>query len=200
MPAGLIATTLGILIFLFIFWKRLREDYASGIIFEAAFYVLLGLGVLWFVSFKLFPGWFFWTSAAGAGVGLTLGILKFRLRFYETLEALVIAVLPWLAFIFLKDSVVNFSLSSFVAFLLVLIIIFAFYYIDTHFREFTWYRSGKIGFAGLATLAIIFTLRSGIALTDAHVLTFTGKFEAIVSGAMAFVCFILIYNLSRKIE
>lgn len=199
MLPNLIATALGILVFLFIFWKRLREDYASGIIFEVAFYIILGIGIMDLISLKLFSQWFFWVSLGGALVGLGLGILKFKLRFYESLEATTISLSPWLAFIFLKDSVVHSSLSSFLGFLVILIVIFIFYYLDTHFREFTWYRSGRVGFSGLATLAIIFIIRAAIALTPTLVLTFTGRFEAIISGAMAFICFILIYNLSKKI-
>ena len=178
----------------------MKDDYASGIIFEVATYILLGIAVLYLVGLKLFPGWFFWTSIIGAAGGLALGILRFRLRFYESMEAVAVGLMPWLAFIFLKDSVVSSSLSSFLAFLSILLIIFIFYFLDTHYREFTWYRSGKVGFAGLSTLAIIFAARSAIALAGVRVLTFSGRFEAIVSGAMAFICFILIYNLSRKIE
>lgn len=200
MLVNLLVSFGGVLIFLFIFWKRMREDYASGIIFEVATYILLGIALLNLVGIKLFPDWFFWTSVVGAAGGLALGILKFRLRFYESLEAVTLGLMPLLAFTFLKDSVVSASLSSFLGFLSILLIIFIFYFLDTHYREFTWYKSGKVGFAGLSTLAIIFTVRSAIALIGIHVLTFTGKYEAIVSGAMAFVCFILIYNLSRRIE
>lgn len=199
MLPGLISTGFGILVFLFIFWKRLREDYASGIIFETAFYILLGVGVTQLISFKLIPDWFFWTSILGALIGLYLGNLRFKVRFYESLEASVVGLLPWTSFVFLKDSVAKASLSSFLAFLAILLIIFIFYYVDTHFREFTWYKSGRVGFAGLSTLALIFTVRSTIALIGISVLTFSGNYEAMVSGAAALLCFVLLFNLSRKI-
>jgi hypothetical protein len=200
MLVNLAVTLGGILIFLFIFWKRLKEDYSPAIIFQAAFYLLLGIGVSQLLSFKLLPNLFFWTSILGALIGLLLGHLRFKVRIYESLESAVIGLLPWMSFVFLKDSVIHASLSSFLGFLAILLIILIFYYIDTHFREFTWYKSGKVGFAGLATLALIFIIRSTIALTDTSMLTFSSNYEAIVSGASAFICFILLYNLSRKIE
>jgi hypothetical protein len=200
MLPGLISTGFGVLVFLFIFWKRLREDYAPAIIFEISFYILLGIAVTQLISFRLIPDWFFWTSILGALVGLYLGNLRFKVRFYEAFEAVVIGLLPWGSFIFLKDSVARASLGSFIGFLGVLLIIFIFYYVDTHFREFTWYKSGKVGFAGLSILALIFTVRSTIALIGISVLTFSGNYEAMVSGAAALVCFVLLFNLSRKIE
>lgn len=199
MLVSFIATTLGILTFLFIFWKRLKDDYASEIIFETSIYIFLGIAVSQLVSFKLFPEWFFWTSAVGAAVGLYLGTLRFRIRFYESLEATVIGLLPWLSLIFLKDSVIHSSLSSFLAFIGTLIIIFTFYYLDTHYRNFTWYRSGKVGFAGLSTLVIIFIARSAIALSKLSVLSSLSKYEIFVSGVAAVLSFILLYSLSRKV-
>ena len=200
MLSSLITTAFGVLVFLFIFWKRLREDYAPGIIFESAFYVILGIGMSQFMSLRFFPNLFFWAGFLGSVAGIYLGHLRLRIRFYESLESLVIGLLPWISFVFLTDSVTHFSLSSFLGFLGILFFIFIFYYIDTHFREFTWYRSGKVGFAGLSTLAIIFTARSAIALFGIGVLTFSGEYEAVLSGGIALVSFILLCNLSRKIE
>lgn len=198
--AAIIATAIGIVVYLFIFWKRLKDDYASEIIFSTAFYVLLGILVGWFLSFKFFSDWFLWTGFAGSLLGLYFGNLRFKLRFFETFEALIISSLPWLSLTFLSDSVTHSSLSSFIAFLVVLLTIFVFYWLDTHFREFTWYRSGKVGFAGLATISTIFLIRAGASLTNVHVISFTGRFETIVSAGAAFIAFILLFNLSRKIE
>ena len=106
MLISIITSALGILIFLFIFWKRLREDFASPIIFSISFYILLGVAIGWLVSLKFFPNWFLYTCFGGALIGLYAGILQYKIRFYESLEAVVVAFLPWLSFVFLKDSVV----------------------------------------------------------------------------------------------
>lgn len=200
MLSSLIVTVSGVLAFLFLFWKRLREDYAPGIIFESAFYIVLGIGISQFVSLRFLPNWFFWAGLFGSIAGIYLGHLRFKIRFYESLEGLVIGLLPWVSFVFLKDSVIHSSLNSFLAFLVTLLAIFIFYYLDVHFREFTWYKSGKVGFAGVSTLAIIFTVRSAIALFGISVLTFSGKYEGAFSATAALFCFILIYNLSRSTE
>lgn len=200
MPISIVTSALGILVFLFIFWKRLREDFAPSIIFSISFYILLGVLTGWLISLKFFPNWFLYTSFGGALAGLYVGILQYKIRFYESLEAVVIAFLPWLSFVFLKDSAVNQTLSSFIAFLVILIFIYVFYYLDTHFREFTWYRSGKVGFAGLATLGFLLLARSATSFVRVSVISFNGKFDALASASLGFICFILLYNLSRKIE
>lgn len=197
---NLLTGLLGCLIFLFIFWKRLKEDYAAEIVFKSATYILTGILVAWSVAVKFFPEWFLWMEFFGAIVGLGLSYRFLRVRFYETLEAFVIASLPWVSLTLLKSSVVNSSLSSFIAFLVTLIMIFVYYFLDYHYKEFTWYKSGKIGFAGLSTLALVFVSRSLLALFGIHVLSFVSKFEGIISGAFAFICFLLIFNLGRVTE
>lgn len=196
-----IATSLlGIIVFLFIFWKRLREDFAAPIIFSVSFYILLGILVGWFISYRFFPNWFIWTTFGGALLGLSAGIIQYKIRFYESLESVVVALMPWLSFIYLKDSVIRQNFSSFVLFLATLVFIYIFYYLDTHFREFTWYRSGKIGFAGLATLGLILLARSATSFVKINVLSFNGRIDALASASLGFICFVMLYNLSRKIE
>lgn len=200
MMVNIVVTILGLLIFLFLFWKRLKEDYAGEIIFKAATFILLGIGIGWTLSDKFFPAWFFWASIAGGLIGLSLAILKFRVKFYETLEALIISSLPWLGLTFLEDSVIHSSFSSFSAFSVILIMVFVSYYLDVRYKGFSWYRSGKIGFAGLAVAIIIFLVRSLIAIGKVPMLSFVGRSEAVISGVMALVSFILLFNLGRKKE
>lgn len=188
----------GVLIFLFIFWKRLKEDYASEIVFRSGLSILLGLFVGYFLSIRFFPTWFFWASLLGGILGLTLAVLTLRVRVYETLDALVASSLPLITLVFLKDSIASSSFSSFLGFLASLSVIFLFYYMDLHYKEFTWYKSGKIGFTGLATLGIIFLIRSTLAIFKISVLSFVDKYEAILAGGAAFICFLLVFNLSKR--
>jgi hypothetical protein len=197
MLVNIAITLLGVLIFLFIFWKRLKEDYASEIIFQSATFIILGIFVGSFLSSRLFPVWFFWASLLGGSVGLTLAIIKFKIKFYESLEAFIIASLPWLSLVFLANSVATSSLSSFLAFLAILFMVFLSYFLDTHYKSFTWYRSGKIGFAGIATASLVFLIRAILAIGGVSMLSFVGKSEAIISGVMAFCGFMLLYNLGK---
>jgi hypothetical protein len=193
-------TILALLIFLFLFWKRLKEDYAGEIIFKTATYILFGIGIGWVIAFKFVPTWFFWVSIIGGLIGLAFAILRFSVKFYETLEAFIISSLPWLSLIFLENSVARSSLSSFLAFVAILIIVFLSYYIDTHYKGFTWYRSGKIGFTGLAVAVIFFLIRTAIAIAKVTMLSFVGRGEAVISGISALVSFLLLFNLGRVKE
>ena len=196
----LITNILGILIFLFIFWRKLKEDYASEIIFKSAFYTLIGIAVGIFVSWKIYSQAFLWMAFVGSLIGVGVSSYMFKERFYECLEALVIAALPWLSFVFLSDSVINSSPVSFFAFLVTLVMMFVYYFFEQRYKGFAWYKSGKVGFAGLATLGIIFIIRSAIAVGRFDVISFLAGYEGIISGAAAFISFLLIFNLGRQKE
>lgn len=189
---------LGILFFLFIFWKRLKEDYSSDIIFQIASSILLGMGVGFSVSKMFFPNLFFWLEMAGALLGMAIMIFKFKLRFYETLESLILAGMPMVTLMFFKDSIVNSSLYSFLAFIGLLVLIFLAYWLDVNYKSFTWYKSGRIGFAGLFAAIIFFTARSVIAIFGINMLSCVGKIEPYISLPVAVLCVGLLINLGRK--
>ncbi len=197
MLVNVLVCLLGALIFTFLFWKRLSEDYSSYIIFTSAFYIFIGVLVFYLLSLKLLPTWFFYFELVGAGAGLSFAIFKFKIRPYEAVEAAVVSFLPWLGLFFLKDSVRNLSLFSFVGFLVLLILLFLFYYLSLHYKNLSWYKSGRIGFSGLATLGIFFLIRAGVAIFFAGVVSFVGRSETAISGALAFICFLTIFNLGR---
>ena len=199
MLVNLSLNLLGALIFLFIFWKHLKEDYAHEIIFKSALYILLGILLASAIALKFARPWFLWLEFSGAVAGVMFSLLTLKTRFYETFESLVIATLPWVALIFLGDSVARSSLSSFLGFVTTLFLILVYYYFNAHYKKFTWYRSGKIGFAGLATAGIVFFIRAGLAVFTSGVLSFVDKYEAIVSGTLAFVCFLTLFNLGKKV-
>jgi len=196
----------GILGFLFFFWRRLKEDYTSTQIFSFAFIVLtfmlsglfIGLGLYNFSHTNYFSsqGVWFWGAVIGTIVGFEIGYLKFKLRFFETLEATGISFIFFILTIFLGSSlkqinVKYLAVSLFLGFLIVL-----FYFLEARYKKFTWYKSGKIGFSGLMVLGIFFLMRSVVALIDPSMLSFIGKFDAIADSIAAFLFFLSIYNLS----
>jgi branched-subunit amino acid transport protein len=196
--ASILINLLGIFVFLFIFWKRLREDYSSEIIFKTAFEILIGILIGSLLSLKFPQAGFFWLAILGALMGLTLAILSLKVKFYETFEALIISSFPWVSFVFLLDSITHASLSSFFAFIAILVLVFISYYLDAHYKNFTWYKSGKIGFAGIVTVALFFITRALLAIFGISMVSFVSlRFEALISGSAAFICFILLYNLAR---
>jgi hypothetical protein len=197
MLVNIAVSLVGVVIFLFMFWRRLKDDYSSEIIFSSAEYILLGIALGWLAAFKFIPNWFFWTTILGGMIGLTVAVFRFRVRFYEFLEAFTISLLPWIGFIFLEDSVTNSSLSSFLAFVAILIIIFISYWLNVNYRSFIWYKSGRIGFTGLATAGILFVLRSVVAAIGINVVSFVAGYETLISAAAALVCFSLLFNLGK---
>ncbi len=199
--ASILTNLVGILVFLFIFWKRLREDYSADIIFKAAFLILSGVLIGFLFSLKFFPQAFLWLAFAGGLLGLGFALFSLRVKFYETFEALIISALPWTSFVFLQNSVAASSLSSFFAFLGVLIFIFISYYLDAHYKNFNWYKSGKIGFAGTTTLSLVFVVRAVLAIFGIPVISFVSlRLEAVISSMAALICFALLFNLGRTKE
>src|SRR4030042_6518724 len=192
------ANCVGVFLFLFIFWNKQREDYPSAEIFSTAFFVLAGIGLGAFVAFKFFPGWWFWTETLGALLGLGLGILRHKFRFFESFEALVIGLFPWLSLLYLTDSISYSSIFSFVAFVGVVALMGLYHFLDKHYKGFSWYRSGRVGFSGLTIAGLLFLLRAAVASFVPFVISFVLSYEAILSGIAAFVLFLLTFNLARQ--
>lgn len=200
---------LGVLPFLFIFWKRLKEDYSSVQIFTSGFYIIFSIIFFVLISLLALPnlihaspvfsptGLWFWGGVLGFAVGLGFSIWKLKLKFFESFESAAIGLLIWLAIVFFLDSVGNSSLVSLISLGVIIALIALFFFVDGRYKKFTWYRSGKIGFSGLATLGIFFLIRTGVALFFPFVLSFVGRVDALISGVVSFILFLLLYNLAE---
>lgn len=196
--ASILVNVLGILVFLFLFWKRLKDDYASEIVFKTAFFVLVGALIGFLLSLQFMRPAFFWAMILGGSIGLGFSILTVKIKFYESFEALVLSSLPWLGFVFLSDSVIRSSLNSFLAFLAMLIFSFIFYYMDLHYKTYTWYKSGRIGFSGLTTLILFFVTRSLLAIFKINMISFLSlRTEISLSAGAAIICLVLLINLAN---
>jgi len=188
----------GIILFLFLFWKRLKDDYSSNIVFSVSFFVLLGTCLGYLISAYFFPRWFFWFEAFGAFLGFAAGIIRFNTRFFETYEALFISFMPWITLFYLAELIKKPSLGIAVVAFLNFGLILLFDFISIRYKNFAWYKSGKIGLAGLLTSGAFFLTRAAIATLFPSVLSFSGRSEIVLSGVCAFTIFLLIYNLSKE--
>lgn len=192
------ANLLGIISFLFIFWRKLREDYPGHQIFTSAFYILAGMVIGALLAQRFFGPWWFWSAFAGTLLGLGISQLRFRFRFFENFEALVLGLLPWMSFYYLSDSIKTSSVFSFGAFVFVVGLIGLYYYFDKHYKTFSWYRSGRIGFSGLTVAGTFFLARALFASIFPFVISFVSSYEVILSAVTAFTFFLLTFNLARQ--
>jgi hypothetical protein len=190
-------TLLGALLFLFIYWKKLKEDYSSNIIFTSAIYVILGIGVFEAVSSRFLPIWWFWMDMLGVLLGFGIAILKYKLRIYETLEALIVSLIPWLSFVFLANSIQTSDTASLFVFASILLLLPVFYFFDARYKRFVWYKSGRIGFSGLITAGVFFLLRAFVAVFFGNVLSFVGTVDTLLSAVLAFSAFLAVFTRAR---
>ncbi len=199
MLTTLVTAAVGIFVFLYLFWRRLKDDYSSDMIFSASFLVLAGIAVGLIVSRFFAPALWFWTEFLGVSLGAAVGILKFRLRAFEVIEALALSLLPWVGLTFVSDSISHSSLPSFLGFVVCAALLALFVYFDKHYKSFSWYASGRVGFSGLSILGIFFSLRALVAIFFPFVLSFVGKYEVLISGIAAFSFYFLVLNLAKKV-
>lgn len=195
---SLLLILFGSLWFSFVFWRRLKEDYINNQIFTSIIIIFLLTSAVYFISAKYLPRYTFWLSFLGFILGVAFSSSRFKLRFYETFESSIIAMFPFLSGIFLVDVVKHSSLFSLGAFAVTFSFQFIYRFINNRYKNFGWYKSGRIGFAGLTTLGIYFIIRGVVAIIFPFVLSFSGSYETIISGTASFLLFLAVFDLSRK--
>jgi hypothetical protein len=191
-------TVITVLLALFNFWKKLKEDYTQNQIFTTGFYILLGIGVSNIIAVNFLPMWWFWLCLGGGISGLAIGKFRFSLRILEALDAFVVAGLFLLSGSFLTSWYFGENSLFLIGFTICILLIGLYKYLDGHYKRFTWYKSGRVGFSGLAVSGVFFLLRSLIALGSPNMLSFVGSSDIFLSGILAFVSFFALFNLSRK--
>lgn len=184
--------------FLFIFWKKLKDDYVQNQIFSSGFYSLIGITVGALLSFYFFQQWWFWLGFAGLMLGMCIGVIRYSLRFFELLEAVVAGGIIVFFELLLFRLLLNPGLVLGFAVITVFLIYILYLLLNRHYKKFTWYASGRVGFSGLVSLGIFFLIRSLVAVYLPDMLSFVGNYESILSGVSAFISFLLLFNLSRN--
>lgn len=188
---------LGMFLFSFVLWRNLREDYSDEQIFYLTLGFFFGGGLGGLVAGKFLPpDFWFWGFIAGF---LALGVyvvLKLKIKFFDAVDSVVISTLWFLMLFYLSRLLrgsfpggflldTSFVLAS-IEFFISGISIVLFYIFIVSYRSFSWYISGKIGFAGLASLACFFLTRSLIAVYKGWVISFSSWW---VDFFLSLVCF-----------
>lgn len=190
---------LGGFIFLFILWKRLKEDYFDNQIFTTGFYIFGLVGVANLVSWYFLKDYWFWLSLLGIFLGVIAGKFRFKLRYFEVLEACVVALFAPAIMLLIYDGIRFKHAFSFFAISIIALFIGLYYIFSIRYRTFTWYRSGRVGFSGLAILGLFFLVRALVAIWFPHVISFVDR-DWLISGSLAFITFLALLNLSLKVQ
>jgi hypothetical protein len=186
------------ILFLYFFWKRLKEDYLADHVFTTAVYVIFAGIISQVVSKRFFSQWWFWIGFVAILTGLAGGIYRYKLRIIESVEALFLSALPVLILIFTYHFITTRDHIYLLASIFLLLLIFTFYIFDKHYKGFSWYKSGRIGFSGLTIAGIFFLTRSAVASFLPDMLSFSGKYEVYISAMVAFIAFLGVFTLARK--
>lgn len=158
----------------FVLWRKLKEDYKEDLIF---YLTIILVGILLLAS-KIFGTYLPDFSFLGIVVSLIFVTLysfkKLGFKFFESIDALSMGGL-WFLFFLGADWLLKTRASSPAAVLNILVIflsLLSYKFFLSRYRRFSWYPSGKVGFPGLASLAIFFLLNSAVAFYSWPVLSF----------------------------
>lgn len=188
----------GALIFLFVFWRRLKDDFASEEIFKVAF-VSLGLTFMLGIAATVYARqWFFWSSIIGLFIGGLIGVRKYKMYPAELAEAIVQSSLPLLLIVSIAVALVTNQVEMLFISMVIVLLMILFVIFDKYYKDFSWYKSGKVGFAGLATSCLFFALRAAIAYINADMLSFVPAVDVIISSVAALMFLIALVILARK--
>lgn len=195
---NILTNFVAIFIFLFLLWKKLKEDYVSSQIFNVGIYILFFIALSNYLSVKYIPEYWFWSIVLGVFIGLIVGIIRYRFRFFETLEAIVISIIPWYGLYFFSDAIGNNNLSSLLGSIIIIGLVVVYAILDKHYKRFSWYKSGKVGFSGLSILGLLFIIRAIVAISFENVISFAERYDAILSAIFAFSSFLAVFHLARQ--
>lgn len=197
----LIFALFGLFLFSWTLWRNLREDYPSEQIFSFTLTVLLGATLGFWVATSYNPALSFWLSFLGGIVAGIYSMRRFAFRFFEVIDAVAPSWF-WLSlFILLGLSLTRqearlFLLLEAAASFLSLV---SYWFLIKRYRRFSWYPSGKIGFAGMTSLAIYFVLRAIVEIVPTDMLSFFQSLSgAIASLTSALLLLVVVYLRSGR--
>lgn len=211
---------LGAFAFSFVLWKKLREDYANEDIFKFTIFIFIGLVIGWWIAGSFARDFSFWLTILVPFILGTYVHRRLGLKFFELIDALSPAWFSFLFFsysgVFLSHLVHSNSLNIktptwFVIGEIILSIasIFLYRFLLVRYRRFSWYPSGKVGFAGLSSLAVYFIVRSLFetiaSIVSPTILLHLGKInlsvevvDAIIGIGLAGITLFVLYSRSGR--
>lgn len=157
--------TLGLIIFMYLLWRDLRDDYGDQKIINYAWVALLGFLLGGRITYGLVnwgvwnDSWLNWlsvwskpgTNYLGSYLGLVLASwlvsLKNQWKFLALLDDIIKPTLVFSCLLMIDEWVrANFYIKSMVYLILLVLDIVLVNWLKKKYRSFTWYKSGKKGF------------------------------------------------------
>lgn len=194
---------------LFVYWRRLREDYISKTIFKSGLVVLSFTYAMSFLTLKLSThlqankvydpaGFWFWTALVAYLIGLVYTSKKFRIKLNENFDAFTAGLIVNLLVIYIFQLVINQNFASMAMTLFFLVALILFNFLDTRYHKVGWYKSGKIGFSSLLIFALIFFVRALDSMFVTGIITMSGRVDFVLSLLTSFLGAFSLYNLGEK--
>jgi len=193
----IVANFFGAVLFLYLLWRRLKEDYKREDVISAAFLILIADYLGFLLAKYLLPGWWFWVCLVFSFSALYFSSRKFKIKIFEAIDAYVFSSFSLLTMYLLQLLISDPSLVLGLTFLVSLIFVAAFLVVNANYKRFRWYKSGRVGFTGIAISALFFLTKGVIALFADGVVLFSGVVEPYLAFTLVAVCVFIIYRLSR---
>jgi len=194
----ILSAVVGSVVFLFIFWSKLKDDYIANQIFSVAFISIFLSLILGISSLFIFKQYWFWLMILGFSLGLALGILKFKLKAYETVNGAVGGLILFFTIFISTISILEKDWLSLGHATILLMAFMIYVFIEKNYKLLIWHKSGRIGISGLLSMAVYFLIRTIIAFIFPDMISFVGSFDSVVSGLVFIVLVISALNLSFR--
>lgn len=186
------------LVGLFILWKKLRDDYIASQIFSLGFLIYFSV-LIYFVSRKYFS--FPYSEWLVLLIPFLITLIyskRNRLRLNEVVNALVPSYLVAHFYFYVTLIIAGYRTNYIIAIFVILVLTLIFSVTEKKFKNFSWYKSGKVGISGLLIFALMCIINAIIALLSPSMVFFSGKLNAIILIILALISATAIFTLSRK--
>lgn len=188
---------LGITLFLFVFWRGLKDDYIPSQIFSISFTVFFTLILTYVLSLYFFKQYRFWLIVLALFIGFLVGSKRSGVKFYESWDSYILALLSSFfvsVFILYKNWNINWILF----YISIVFSFIVFFIIKNIYKSFIWYKSGKRGFPGLFSIGVFFLIRSIISFIKPDYTISLIEYDLFLSGLISFLSFLNIFMLANK--
>lgn len=169
---SIIIYLLATIAFSFVLWRNLKEDYTNEQIFGWSLRIFLTSTVVIWMAQTWVPNFTFLLLFSNLAVFGIFFLKRLNLKFFETIDAFTPA---WLIFTFISwigvgigskldlTRIQSYLLGWFFPQIIIACLSLGLFHLfRKNYRHFTWYPSGKVGFAGLSSLGIFWLLFTAI--------------------------------------